>query len=758
MIRTSLLAVLLLAPDAAAQPKLDRHGDPLPDGAVMRLGTVRQRASVTGFGVLADGTVVTVGQKGEVREWAQDEDTSSLPIPLILPGPQAHGYPQVSPDGSRVAVHSANKVVVYERPAGVLKKLAEFDIDRTRRMVFSPDGKTLFVAWEEDRHYRYSACDVATGKETDLDGVREYPETMAVSGDGKRLAVGLDYRAVAWDAATGKVAFDFKTGRTRIAHLALDHTGEVAAVTAVWEPSTVKFFTTKDGAAAPGLTGPNQHGWVTFAADGKSILVGGAHGVLWWDAVAGKLIRKFEGATAQRGIFSTPGRFTPDGKTLVAYTEQAILRWDAATGKPLHKSQDAGHGDAVYSVGLSPDGKTFATAGMDSRVRTWDAATGEPRHAFESMWTTKWDVTFSPDSRHLYGHGVGWGGPMKWDVASGKALFRFEFDPAEPKQSYADTLRPSPDGRTLTGTSRAHSANGPGMVTVWDADTGKRVSSTRRPVRSSDELMFGLGESPDGRWYSTSHAVALVGSPPDDNVLPAEVTEKISTLVPGRFSPDSRLVVVSGIDFKAPEDRRQHAVVCELATGSVVRDVIGAWAAFSPDGRTLAVAEATDITLRDIGTGRELRRFVDPGAGALGNRAANSLVFVAGGTKLMTGHQNTTALVWAVPPRPKADALDDAARTAAWDALAGADASKAWAAIGVLADDAGAAAFLKAKLKPVNLPKGKLPPGDAVRVVRAIAALEQRGTADAKALLADHATGPGGTTAAEAKRALDRMR
>src|SRR6266545_1732782 len=101
--------VLLGTPARAADPppKADRHGDPLPQGAMMRLGTLRNRAPITGFGIEKDGTVVTVGPGVGVRRWHAVDDRAEPVAALPLPGPAtSNNYPQVSPDGRLVAACS----------------------------------------------------------------------------------------------------------------------------------------------------------------------------------------------------------------------------------------------------------------------------------------------------------------------------------------------------------------------------------------------------------------------------------------------------------------------------------------------------------------------------------------------------------------------------------------------------------------------------------------------------------------------------
>lgn len=50
------------------------------------------------------------------------------------------------------------------------------------------------------------------------------------------------------------------------------------------------------------------------------------------------------------------------------------MRVDVATGRLLREL--TGHEDAVYAVGISPDGKMAVTGGADKTVRVWDLAKG----------------------------------------------------------------------------------------------------------------------------------------------------------------------------------------------------------------------------------------------------------------------------------------------------------------------------------------------------------------------------------------------
>lgn len=62
--------------------------------------------------------------------------------------------------------------------------------------------------------------------------------------------------------------------------------------------------------------------------------------------------------------------FSPDSKKLIAADlRNNIYVWDVATGKELQKF--TGHRGRIFSISVSLDGRTFATASEDSTVLIW---------------------------------------------------------------------------------------------------------------------------------------------------------------------------------------------------------------------------------------------------------------------------------------------------------------------------------------------------------------------------------------------------
>src|SRR5262245_44917971 len=76
LLRTAILTLLIPAMCRAGDPKRDRHGDPLPDGAIARLGTVQAHPFCKTVAFSPDGrTIITTGLT-TIRHW--DIDTGRL--------------------------------------------------------------------------------------------------------------------------------------------------------------------------------------------------------------------------------------------------------------------------------------------------------------------------------------------------------------------------------------------------------------------------------------------------------------------------------------------------------------------------------------------------------------------------------------------------------------------------------------------------------------------------------------------------------
>jgi RNA polymerase sigma factor (sigma-70 family) len=715
-------------PTPAPSPRTDLFDDPLPDGALARLGTIRCRANVLAFGIEPDGTVVTItgGQKkGFIQTWGPGDDRPRTKTPVTLPDPAATGFPcvDISPDGRYVVGGTATQLVVQKRTRDGLSVVASFDVGQRWRQTFSADGTQLAVVVEKPEGRAATAlgvpveeaegqavyvCNVQTKKNTKLEGSAGLCDALCFSGDGTRLVAmtRLD-RTVLWDVQSGKKLAEHAPKTVRYWSVDLNPTGGVMAVIA-WAPASILFVDPKTGTPIEGMVGPpcGDASWIRYTPDGRTVLIGGPSGIRWWDPAGGKLIRTFEGQTWVRGS----GQLSADGKILVSHTETMLLRWNAATGKPLFPAaHNGGHQENAGSVSVTPDGKMVATAGADG-IRIWAAATGKPLQTLPTSGRSCRALQFSRDSRFLYapatpggGAKVKWdlmsgsGGAVKWDLATGKPVFDYDTDPCELPQLGAESVWLSPDGGTLMTFSNPQDARRESLLTAWDTVTGKRLRTIRFDFR--DEFLRGpVVISPDGQWLGAGGAVFPVWEGQGADQRASE--NWAGGVTPPVFSADSRLVAVARWARNRPGPPLVPAVY-EVATGAMVLELpqeVGTGMAFHPDGRSLAVAGSGGLAFWDLAAAKEYANWKSPVV------EGARMQYFPDGARLLTTGTDTTSLVWEVPARKK-QARSPTARdrtAAAWEALGSADGAKAWAAVWALADDGGAIGFLRDKVKPVE--------------------------------------------------------
>jgi len=145
---------------------------------------------------------------------------------------------------------------------------------------------------------------------------------------------------------------------------------------------------------------------VTFSPDGKFLYAAGGEAgwlgeVRQWDLNDWNLFYVFEGH--KDAIYSLA--VSPDGKTLATGSyDQKIKLWNVETGEELKTL--SGHNGAVFGLAFRPDGKILASASADRTVKLWDVATGERRDTLAQPLKEQYAVAFSPDGKRLVAGGV----------------------------------------------------------------------------------------------------------------------------------------------------------------------------------------------------------------------------------------------------------------------------------------------------------------------------------------------------------------
>ena len=414
--------------------------------------------------------------------------------------------------------------------------------------------------------------------------------------DGKRVTVlawnapygGLGDTLRVWDAGTGK---DLKVFRGPPAHgVGFSARGSLVALcrdTGVDWALTIRDVATGKVRHQQKLKG-EVPGQVTFSPSGKLVALERGHLEILDPATGKQLMTKtYAGGAAfhpaGRLVFCGRDAFIDDDKT-----EQParFYELDLATRKERTIYEVRGLHNALHPT-LSPDGRWLAIGLHRSEdIRLWDVARGKAGRLIKVAGGAV-SAAFSPDSRAL-ACGLTDRRVRLYDVATGEERLTL----GEPQPGLL-VSRPtfSPDGKALAATCQGDSS-----VLLWDTTTGKETG--------------GPGES-----------ITILAAAPDSGTL------LVGTRVDGRYGS---IHWHDGLVLRDVATGRTRPV--KLPVNQMARQ-----AAFSPDGRTLAVLAQvpghTAMLLYDARTGQALPGG-DPLAGATSeirySADGKTLVAVAG--------------------------------------------------------------------------------------------------------------------------------
>ena len=702
------------------QARVDLYGDPLPEGAIARMGTTQFHYQSPQAAFSKDGkTLLVVDRNGVVYlndvKTGKQIGTHRIELPKLKNNGVA--IRALSPNGKFLAIASDDEVILYDAFAGKELRRLQLELARWSELVFSPDGiRFASLEREGDKHARVRIWETATGNNVcslQLGQPLSFILHGAFSHDGKLFATA-EYgepHLRLWDASTGKMIRQYKVMDHQQVAFAPDD--KIMAVGG-WQGITILDTSSVKQLAQMPLPSPEGVTSLKFSPDG-SLLSGGRQlgDLLLWDVGTKKLKSRVD---ALHVDFQT---FSPDSRTLAVWGQETnkdiVELWDVKTGKQVHLRP--GHTEFIYSLASSQNGSVIASGALrDPDLRIWDATTGRQLCALRTNDTFIHSAALSPDGK-LAASGGQEGTVQLWDLTTGKELLRFEVTRPLKGAYWVDQLQFSADGTRLAVVQVSFGIiDHPlaAMLRVWDTTTRRIL--VERPLRTAiysrktpnggtaKTIWSSFGFDPTCEFVTVQTESELK----IENVRTgSEVAAVGSNLgLPLLFSSDSRLLAVS--HYKPRKDPFENAQIdgislVETISGREVQRIEGNWLrplGFSPDGRLLFAHDNKAILVYDVASAKEVFRRqlqIETGwpAAPLGTENLAVVTGMPDGTLLVW---DMSSEKWKLPPKAASEKPVNVQQL--WGDLK-ADARTAFHAANLLADSpAKSLPLLRESLKP----------------------------------------------------------
>jgi WD40 repeat protein len=384
-LRTQYLLACLLGMGAIATaesaappaPWVDAYGDPLPRGAVARLGTVRWRHDgASAFAFTRTGETLVSVAASAVQFW----DVKTGKVVRSFPVENRFGPAQLSMPiaGDVVVAGKSDRVVAYQSKSGKeLWRLEGAGRKGFESAAITSDGSTVAIGMGEGLIKLHEA---KSGKHLrTFNNGKKSVSHLEFSADGRTLLAveaarvnpwQFDVAATlhVWDVKAGKQIREWKEQFCRAAALSPD--GKTVACDSQGIPW---LYDVASGLSVPKLKPRGaQLSWATFGPAGM-LALGYFNRIELWDVRKNELVREIS-AEAYHVAFRW------DGRMLAMNSGWEVGKWahfsliDLKTGKRAFDLP--GIPGSIGELSVSGDGKFVVAATFLGETLVWDARTG----------------------------------------------------------------------------------------------------------------------------------------------------------------------------------------------------------------------------------------------------------------------------------------------------------------------------------------------------------------------------------------------
>ena len=422
--------------------------------------------------------LLSVGEDNTVRIWDSPTNRSAL----LSTGRQSGvSTVAISSDGARIAVATADIVRAWDS-----------NFRTSLATIRRPGGKVAALGFSDDGRRLIMVSSVGESDELQLR---------------------------AWEPRSGMEILKRDLGITAPGLTHLDHAlvlNSTSTLVAVAHSKVVSILEARSGRRRNLLIGHDDLiASIAFSPGGRRLAAGSENGsVRLWEVESRVEYMTAEGKEPGLEVEEVPNRdpgsssvLSPDGSLAVTLLARSGILWRTDTGARVATIRSTGQ--EIWPVAFSRDGAHIASVDPDGQVRLWDVSSGTVR----AEWAPKsrlpiplenpqvgQELCFSPSGSRI-ASATNDGTVWIWEVASGRLITTLFVGepvtdenlpkselPRSPESVKEHLRRLYPSGSRSLVSSLAFSPNDAqlavasldGIVTTWNASTGKRLRELRR--------------------------------------------------------------------------------------------------------------------------------------------------------------------------------------------------------------------------------------------------------------------------------------